>query len=224
MERALVKALTALVFIAGADLALKRFRLAGKLKMTKEELKREHKEEEGDPLIRSRRRRQHREIARGRVAAEVPRADVVVVNPTHIAVALRYRPGEDRAPRVTAKGKGEQAENIRDLARENGIPIVENIPLARLLYKRVKVGRTIPAETFKAVAAILAFVYRALGRTSGQRGPPMSALDAPARRQPPHRPGPADGVRAGRRRHPGPAAAAVPCSTRCWRSTSASRC
>ncbi len=172
MERALVNTLTALVFIAGADLAVKRFRHRGKLKMSKDELRREHKDEEGDPLIRSRRRRQHREIARGRVAAEVPRADVVVVNPTHLAVALRYRPDEDRAPRVTAKGKGEQADRIRALARENGVPIVENVPLARLLYKRVKIGRTIPAETFKAVAAVLAFVYRALGRTSGQEARP----------------------------------------------------
>jgi flagellar biosynthesis protein FlhB len=79
-------------------------------------------------------------------------------------VALRYRAEEDRAPKVIAKGKGQLAENMRDLARANGIPIVEDIPLARLLYRRVKVGRSVPAETFKAVAAILAFVYRVLGR------------------------------------------------------------
>ena len=96
---------------------------------------------------------------------------MVVVNPTHIAIALRYRAGEDKAPRVTAKGKGEKAEKMRELAREHGIPIVENIPLARLLYRKVKVGRSVPAETFKAVAAILAFVYRALGRDGDGRLP-----------------------------------------------------
>src|SRR5262249_44414748 len=117
-----------------------------------------------DPMIKGRRRRKHREIIRGQIAAEVPRADVVVVNPTHIAVALRYRPGEDSAPRVTAKGKGVFAEQIRELARKNGIPIVEDIPLARLLHRRVKVGGAVPVETFRAVAAILAFVYRMLGR------------------------------------------------------------
>jgi flagellar biosynthesis protein FlhB len=164
LANSLAIVLTVLLFLAGADLALTQLRFRGKLKMTKEELKREYKEEEGDPIFRSRRRRQHRDLVKGRINVEVPRADVVVVNPTHIAIVLRYRPDEDRAPRVTAKGKGEQAENIRALAREHGIPIVENVPLARLLFRRVKVGRTVPAETFKAVAAVLAFVYRTLGR------------------------------------------------------------
>lgn len=167
---ALPKVLAALVVLAGADLALTRYRFTGRLKMTKEEIKREYKEEEGDPQYKGQRKRRHREIIRGNFAAEVPKADVVVVNPTHIAVALRYRPGEDRAPKLTAKGKGIKAENIRDLARQNGIPIVQNIPLARLLYKKVKVGRSVPAETFKAVAAILAFVYKAMGRSGQSAG------------------------------------------------------
>ena len=157
---------TALAAVAGADLALSRHRFGTKMRMTREELRREHKEDEGDPLIRSQRRRRHREMARARVAVEVPNADVVVVNPTHVAVAIRYRRGTDRAPRVVAKGKGQLAEIMRDLARSNGVPIVEDIPLARLLYRRVKVGREIPAETFKAVAAILAFVYRLSGRAA----------------------------------------------------------
>ena len=115
-------------------------------------------------MIRARRRRKHRELAKGQAKVEVPRADALVVNPTHIAIALRYRPGEDAAPRVTAKGKGQLAEIMRDLARMHGVPIVEDIALARLLYRRVKVGRSVPMETFKAVAAILAYVYRVLGR------------------------------------------------------------
>jgi flagellar biosynthesis protein FlhB len=166
---ALVKLLTTLTVIAGADFALMRYRHNDRLKMTKQELKREAKEDEGDPMIKSRRRRKHRELLKNRIKIEVPRADVVVVNPTHIAIVLRYRTDEDPAPRVTAKGKGETAEKIRELARQHGIPIVENIPLARLLYRKVKVGRVVPAETFKAVAAILAFVYRTLGRTQSQQ-------------------------------------------------------
>lgn len=170
LSTGLVKFLTALALVAGVDLAVTHLRFRRKMKMTKDELRREYKEDEGDPLIRSRRRRRHRELAKAQVAVEVPRADVVLVNPTHIAVALRYRAGEDRAPRVTAKGKGQLAEVMRDLARANGIPIVENVPLARLLYRRVKVGRAVPADTFKAVAAVLAFVYRVLGRNLSQQG------------------------------------------------------
>jgi flagellar biosynthesis protein FlhB len=164
LGRGLVRIMAALALIAGADLAITRFRFRKRMMMTKEEAKREYREDEGDPLIRSRRRRKHRDLVKGHIAVEVPRADVLLVNPTHIAVALRYRAEEDRAPKVIAKGKGQLAEIMRDLARANGIPIVEDIPLARLLYRRVKVGRSVPAETFKAVAAILAFVYRVLGR------------------------------------------------------------
>lgn len=160
----LVKVVTVLVILAGVDFALTKRRFTERLKMTKEEVKREFKDEEGDPAIKGRRRQRHREMMRGRVQSEVPKADVVVVNPTHIAIALRYKAGEDAAPRVIAKGKGDKAEKIRELAREHGIPIVENIPLARLLYRKVKVGRSVPAETFKVVAAILAFVYRTMGR------------------------------------------------------------
>lgn len=163
-----VKALALMVVLAGADFALTRYRFGVKMRMTKEELKREHKEDEGDPLVRSQRRRRQRELARARVTVEVPRADAVLVNPTHVAVAIRYRRDEGRAPRVIAKGKGQIAEIMRDLARSHGVPIVEDIPLARLLYRRVKVGREIPAETYKAVATILAFVYRIAGR-SGAR-------------------------------------------------------
>jgi flagellar biosynthesis protein FlhB len=162
-----VKVLTVMGFWAGADLALQHLRFRKRMKMTKEEAKREYKEEDGDPMMKGRRRRKHRELAKGRASVEVPIADALIVNPTHIAIAIRYRPGELAAPRVTAKGKGQLAEYMRDLARENGIPIVENIPLARLLYKRVKVGKAVPAETYKAIAAILAYVYRVTGRSPG---------------------------------------------------------
>jgi flagellar biosynthetic protein FlhB len=164
LGRGFVKILAALGFLVGLDFALTRYRYHQKMKMTKEESKRDYREEEGDPMIRARRRRRHHELAKGHARVEVPRADALVVNPTHVAVAIRYRPGQDAAPRVTAKGKGKLAEIMRELAREHGIPIVENIALARLLYRRVKVGRAVPAETYKAVAAVLAFVYRVLGR------------------------------------------------------------
>lgn len=164
LSAGLAKILSVVLLLAGADLALTRYRYQQRMKMTRDEAKRDHREEEGDPAFRARRRRRHRELAKGVARVEVPRADALVVNPTHIAIAIRYRPGEDQAPRVTAKGKGQLAEMMRELAHEHGIPIVEDIPLARLLYKRVKVGRCVPMETFKAVAAILAYVYRVLGR------------------------------------------------------------
>jgi flagellar biosynthesis protein FlhB len=160
-------ALLMAAIIAGLDLAMTRWRYFKKMKMTKEEAKREFKEDEGDPLAKGKRKKRHREIVNGKVRLEVPRADALIVNPTHIAIAIRYRRDEGRAPRVTAKGKGLLAEHMRALARENGVPIVEDIPLARLLFKKVKVGREIPAQTFKAVATILAFVYRVTGRSAG---------------------------------------------------------
>ena len=156
--------------IAGADVAVQRRRHGAKMKMSKEELKREMKEDEGDPLIKGKRRQRQRELAKQRARIEVPRADALLVNPTHVAIALRYRKDEGKAPRVTAKGKGVLAEHMRELARENGVPIVQDIPLARLLHRRVKVGREVPAETYKAVAAILAFVYRMTGRSAQGSG------------------------------------------------------
>ena len=163
------RAVGAAALLAGADLALQTWRYGQRMRMTKEELKREAKEDSGDPAIKGKRRKRARELSRGRVAIEVPKADALLVNPTHVAIALRYRKEEGAAPRVIAKGKGKLAEVMRDLARENGIAIVEDIPLARALYKRVKVGRAIPADTFKAVAAILAFVYRLTGRTAAKK-------------------------------------------------------
>lgn len=171
LSQACVKGVAVLGVMAGFDFALQRLRFSRKMRMTKDELRREAKEDEGDPLLRSRRKRRHRELLKGRATVEVPRADALLVNPTHIAIALRYRSGEDRAPRVTAKGKGQLAEHMRELARENGIPIYQDIPLARQLYRRVKVGGEVPASTYKAVAAVLAFVYRITGRAPGAATP-----------------------------------------------------
>jgi flagellar biosynthesis protein FlhB len=170
LAKGAVKVLTVMGIWAGLDIALTRWRFSRKMRMSKADARREAREEEGNPQIKARRRRRHRELAKGRAAFEVPRADVLVVNPTHIAIAIRYRAAEDQSPRVTAKGKGVLAETMRDLARSNGIPIVENIALARLLWKRVKVGKGVPVDTFKAVAAVLAYVYRLTGRGAGAAG------------------------------------------------------
>jgi len=165
LGRTALRLLLAAAVIAGADLAVQHLRFSARMRTTREEAKREAKEEEGEPMLKGRRRKRHRELARGRAVVEVPRADALLVNPTHVAVALRYRRDEGRAPRVTAKGKGALAEFMRDLARQNGVPIVQDVPLARLLYRKVKVGTEVPASTYKAVAAVLAFVYRLTARS-----------------------------------------------------------
>lgn len=164
LSKTVVRLLMLFAVFAGADFALTRWRYRKKHMMTRDELKREMKEDEGDPLIRGARKRKHRELVKRNAIAETKRADALIVNPTHIAIAVRYRKEEDAAPRVIAKGKGVLAEAMREAARSNGIPIVQDIPLARLLYKKVKTGGQVPKETFKAVAAVLAFVYRITGR------------------------------------------------------------
>lgn len=169
LGRAALRLLLAAGVVAGLDLAIQHLRFKGRMKMTKDEMKREAKEDEGDPVHKGRRKKRHREISRGRASIEVPRADVLLVNPTHVAVAIRYRRDEGRAPRVLAKGKGVLAEYMRDLARRHGVPIVEDVPLARLLCRKVKVGGEIPAATYRAVAAVLAFVYR-LGQRPREDG------------------------------------------------------
>ncbi|MBL8956246.1 MAG: EscU/YscU/HrcU family type III secretion system export apparatus switch protein [Myxococcaceae bacterium] len=155
-----LKLLGAVVAVAAVDLFVQRHKFAKEARMTREDARREHKEDEGDPMLKGRRKKKARELAKHRVAIDVPRADAVIVNPTHIAIAVRYRRDEGGAPRVLAKGKGALAEVIRDIARANGIAIVQDIPLARLLHKRVRVGQFVPKETFKAVATVLAHVYK----------------------------------------------------------------
>ncbi|MCM2280816.1 MAG: flagellar biosynthesis protein FlhB [Bdellovibrionaceae bacterium] len=146
--------------LAAADYFMQWWELEKQMRMTKQEIKEEHKSREGDPLIKARIRRVQREMANKRMMNDVPKADVIVTNPTHIAVALRYDPATMAAPQVIAKGAGLIAEKIKSLARENNIPIMENKPLARTIYKTIKVGQAIPRELFTAVAQVLSYVYR----------------------------------------------------------------
>lgn len=156
----------ALALLAAVDWTVARRRLAARMRMTPEEMKREHREQEGDPQVRRRRRMRMRELARRRLPQAVKGADVVIVNPTEYAVALRYRGDEDRAPRVVAKGRGPVAERIRELARAAGVPILPQPPLARLIHKLVPEGREIPPNLYAAVAEVLAYVYRLRHRSS----------------------------------------------------------
>ncbi|HUJ61674.1 MAG TPA: EscU/YscU/HrcU family type III secretion system export apparatus switch protein [Kofleriaceae bacterium] len=160
IRRALVLVILALAALAAIDYVLARRRIAAKMRMSTEEVKREHREAEGDPHLRGKRKARMRELAKRRMAAAVAKADVVVVNPTHYAVALRYDEKTDHAPIVVAKGIDESAEKIRELARKHGVPVLSRPPLARALHKHVKEGRPIPANLYRAVAEVLAYVYR----------------------------------------------------------------
>ena len=145
------------IVMAAADYFVVRRRTNKQLRMTKEEVKQENKNTEGDPHVKGQIRARQMAMARNRQMADVPTADVVLVNPTHVAVALRYDP-EKGAPRVIAKGQGTIAQKIRDLATEHRIPMVQDVPLARALEKSVEVGMEIPAEFYGTVAKVLAFV------------------------------------------------------------------
>lgn len=160
VKRALFVVVGAIVAISSVDYLLARRSIAKQMMMSPDELKREHKESEGDPIVKSRRRQKAREMAKRRIAVTVPTADVVVVNPTHYAVALRYDETKDAAPIVLAKGVDEEAARIREIARKSGVPIMSRPPLARALHKHVKEGRQVPPNLFKAVAEVLAYVYR----------------------------------------------------------------
>ncbi|MDP6945840.1 MAG: EscU/YscU/HrcU family type III secretion system export apparatus switch protein [Myxococcota bacterium] len=149
-----------LTLMAVPDYLWQRNQLMEQLKMTHEEFKRDQEEQEGKPMIKARRRAMHRELSFNRIIETVPHADVIVTNPTHLSIALRYRPGEDRAPMVIAKGADAMAMQIRAVARRHGVPIIENRPLARTIWTKVKVGKAIPNHLFQAVAEILAKVYR----------------------------------------------------------------
>ncbi len=154
----LAKVCALLILIAALDFFYTRHEMEEKMKMTKQEVKEEYKEMEGDPFIKSQIRRIQQEMARKRMMAEVPEADVIITNPTHLSVAIKYDPGTMDAPRIIAKGSDHVAMRIREIARENNIPLVENPPVARLLHK-IDLGAVIPEELFKAVAEILAHVY-----------------------------------------------------------------
>lgn len=146
--------------LAAADYFFQRWELEKQMRMTKQEIKEEHKSREGDPMIKARIRRIQREMANKRMMTDVPKADVIITNPTHIAVAIQYDPMSMAAPRVIAKGADVTAERIKEIAREHGIPIMENKPLARTIFKTLKIGATIPRELFTAVAQVLSYVYK----------------------------------------------------------------
>jgi flagellar biosynthetic protein FlhB len=135
--------------------------------MTRQEIKDEMRQSEGDPKLRQRMKRAYRDLSGNRMLSQVATADVVITNPTHFAVALRYRSDENGAPRVVAKGVDELAERIKQLARAGGVPIVERRSLARALYRSVKVGSEIPGGLFRAVAEVLAYIYALQAQRTG---------------------------------------------------------
>ncbi|WP_207477323.1 flagellar biosynthesis protein FlhB [Arenibaculum pallidiluteum] len=162
--RLLLAVLLATVLIAGVDLVWRRLEWRKSLRMTQQEVRDEFKQMEGDPHIKARVREVRRERARRRMMAAVPKATVVVMNPTHFAVALEYERGRTPAPLCTAKGADLIALRIRAIAEEHGVPVVENPPLARALYKVVEVDQPIPAEHYRAVAELITYVMRLGGR------------------------------------------------------------
>ncbi|MBN23230.1 MAG: flagellar biosynthesis protein FlhB [Bdellovibrionaceae bacterium] len=149
-----------LFVFAGFDFWLQRWEYGKNTRLTKQEAKQEHKEQEGDPLVRSRIRSAQREMARKRMMNDVKTADVIITNPTHIAIAIRYDRNGMSAPQVVAKGADFLAQKIKKIASENSVPLVENVPLARTLYKNVKVGEAIPHTLYQAVAEVLAYIYK----------------------------------------------------------------
>ncbi|HZU27416.1 MAG TPA: EscU/YscU/HrcU family type III secretion system export apparatus switch protein [Bryobacteraceae bacterium] len=163
--RALLWKAGGLFLVFGAvDLFRQHKRLNSSLKMSKDEVRRENKEMEGDPQIKARIRRLRRDLSRRRMMQEIPKATAVIVNPTHFAVAIRYDVESMASPVVVAKGKNYLALRIRQRAIEHNVPIVENPPLARAMYEGTKVGQAIPAEFYRAVAEILAYIYKIMGR------------------------------------------------------------
>lgn len=171
--------LLGLALIAAIDVPWQLWHYTEQLKMSREELKQEAKDAEGDPHIKARIRGAQRAMARKRMMAEVPKADVVVTNPTHYAVALKYDADSMGAPRVVAKGMNLIAQNIRELASGNGVPLLEAPPLARALYRHTEIGESIPAALYTAVAEVMAWVYQ-INHFSSQGGlPPQTPSDLP---------------------------------------------
>ncbi|MFO7956042.1 MAG: flagellar biosynthesis protein FlhB [Candidatus Brocadiia bacterium] len=156
----MVRVIAAMLFVAVLDYAYQRWRHEKQLRMTRQEVKEERKRDEGDPEVRSRQGQMRRRIARQRMMQAVPAADVVVANPTHVAVALQWDEDEMDAPTVVAKGADLLAERIKQIARENDVPVLERRELARTLYDAVEVGTEVPARLYYAVAQVLAFVMR----------------------------------------------------------------
>ena len=152
------------MLIAAADFVYQKYKFKNDMKMTKQEVKDEYKNQEGDPQIKGKQRQRMMEASRRRMMQQLPEADVVITNPTHFAVAIKYEPEVYDAPYVVAKGADYLAQKIKDVAKENHIEIVENKPLARMLYANVDVGSVVPPELYQAVAEVLAFVYHLQGK------------------------------------------------------------
>jgi flagellar biosynthesis protein FlhB len=168
------------IVLGAADYIMQRRMVGKQARMTKEEVKQEHKQSEGDPMLKGAIRSRQLAASRNRMMQDVPMADVVLVNPTHVAVALRYDP-EHGAPRVVARGAGVIATAIREKAGEARVPLVRDVPLARALYSSTRVGQEIPAELFAAVAQVLAFVIsrRTRGQQGGEHNSPRQADELP---------------------------------------------
>lgn len=154
------------IAIAAVDLIFQRWKFKEDNKMTKQEVKDEFKNQEGDPKIKGQQRQRMMQAAQRRMMSAIPQADVVITNPTHFAVALAYESGQGQAPVVVAKGADFLAGRIKDIAREHNVEIVENKPLARMLYYNVELGEEIPPELYQAVAEVLAYVYQLHNKVS----------------------------------------------------------
>ena len=146
------------------DYIYQKLKFKEDMKMTKQEIKDEYKDQEGDPQIKGKQKQRMREAAQRRMMQKLPEADVVITNPTHYAVAIKYDPDEYEAPMVLAKGENYLAQKIKEAAKEHHIEIVENKPLARMLYANVEIGELVPPELYQAVAEVLAFVYHLQGK------------------------------------------------------------
>ena len=166
--------LVVVLLFAVIDVPLQKFLHANRLKMSLEEVKREHKESEGDPHVKSQRRARQREMAQRKSIGAVPRADLVVMNPTHYAVAIRYDDATMNAPRVIAKGADLLALRIRDVAKEHKVPVLQSPMLARALYAHAEIDSEIPAGLYTAVAQVLAYVYQLKASLRGEGAAPAA--------------------------------------------------
>jgi flagellar biosynthetic protein FlhB len=164
LYKVLVAALAALAAIAAADYILQRYRFLQRNKMSKQEIKEEYRQNEGDPQIKAKIRQIRNERAKKRMIASVPEATVIITNPTHYAVALKYDAGKMAAPICVAKGVDALALKIREVAKAHNVPVIENPPLARALHAAIEVDEPVPAEHFKAVAQVIGYVYRLTGK------------------------------------------------------------